>query len=136
VAGNRLIKCSICLFLIFIAVACSKEAREQIGEMKQISTAISGKFNVQNVGIGVTNKHLLQISLINSRFNNFPEDDKNKLAEELAYFAFTKLEKIRNIDEIWVAFTVYKKTLFSEYKNSLDNHVFKVSVLVQTKKGR
>ena len=76
------------LFSVLILTACScGNFRNQIAEIKELDGAIKTQFKCKDTRITLNNGTTLQVSVINSQYDNATDDVKQKVADSIGVFS-------------------------------------------------
>jgi len=109
---------------LLLTTSCSKETLKAFSDLAALRSDLIKEYKEQNVNVVLSNFRMLKISFINSAFNNLGEREKATKAQEIAVFAANHYASAGTIDQIWVAFTIYKEFFIFHYTNSLATYFF------------
>ena len=99
-------------------------------EMQAVQTAVVEQTGHEDTRINQMNGHVLQVVLVNSKYNDMKGEEKEKATREIAQLAYDTLKTKAGIDQVQVVFHIHEKKMgVVEYNNSLDNHAFPVDEL-------
>ena len=121
--------------LVFIAVlfvGCSsiENAQAWMKEMQAVQTAVVDHTGHKDARINQMNGHVLQVVLVNSKYNDMEGEEKEKATRDIAQLAYDTLKTKTGIDQVQVVFHIHEKKMgVVEYNNSLDSHSFPVDAL-------
>ena len=106
-----------------------KNAKDFYQEMTAVQAAVVKLTGHEETKVVHFNGHILQVVLINSKYNEMEGEEKGKASLEIAQTAYRTLKSKDSIDEVMVVFHIHGTKLGIEYNNSLDSHKFSASEL-------
>lgn len=126
-------KRNLLLFLIVVlsgGCASIENAQAWMKEMQAVQAAVVEHTGHEDTRINHMNGHVLQVVLVNSKYNDLKGEEKEKATKEIAQLAYDTLKTKTGIDQVQVVFHIHQKKMgVVEYNNSLDNHSFPVDEL-------
>ena len=118
--------------VLFIGCSSIESAQAWMEEMQAVQTAVVDHTGHKDTRINQMNGHIIQVVLINSKYNDMKVEEKEKATREIAQLAYDTLKTKTGIDQVQVVFHIHEKKMgVVEYNNSLDNHSFPVDELNQ-----
>ena len=118
------------LALFLPGCAAIEGAQKFMKEMGAVQSAVVKLTGHEDTQVVHLNGHILQVVLINSKYNEMESEKKEKATKEIAQTAWDALATHDGIDEVMVVFHIHDKKMgVVEYNNSLDSHTFPVSEL-------
>jgi hypothetical protein len=112
------------VLIIFVGVSllsslsCSK-AVESISDLYSLRAELMREYNVEDINVVIQNANVLGISVINSAFNDLSEQEKERKAQEIAFFAKNHYKSIQSVDRIWVAFLASNTFIFFHFNQTM-----------------
>ena len=114
--------------MIFNACQPAKEIFGTFSDIFKLVNEISKKYN-EEVNIRVRNKSYMNIGLINSNRKDLPGPEKERIARDIAIYAFKHYKKASDLSQVSVTFVVSKNFLIFHYNNAMDNYTFDINDL-------
>lgn len=71
------------IFLILFTFSSCSKASNEIMFMNSLKNDISKIYNIERVDIKIMDQNDIKISLIDSRFNNYSSEEKQKIAKQI-----------------------------------------------------
>ena len=118
--------------VLFIGCSSIENAQAWLKEMQAVQTAVVDHTGHEDTRINQMNGHVLQVVLVNSKYNEMKGEEKEKATKEIAQLAYDTLQTKAGIDQVQVVFHIHEKKMgVVEYNNSLDSHSFPVDELTE-----
>ncbi len=113
------------LFLLILIGGCSQQFREDFGKLFPLRNEICTQLNHKNVKVIIQNGNCLGVTVINSRFNDSEEKEKDLARKNILKVISTHFADSENITRAWISFQIYKNYYIFHYSNSLDTKFYR-----------
>jgi hypothetical protein len=121
--------------LVLVGCSTIESAQQFMKEMTAVQQAVVKLTGHEETRIMHFNGHVLQVILVNSKYNEMEGEEKEEVTKEIAQTAYDALATKSRIDEVTVIFHIHGNKLGIEYNNSLDSHNFPVADLERAPEG-
>lgn len=120
------------LCITLLTSACASDLMKELGELAPLRDQLVQTYAEDEINLQIQNGHAINVSFINSSFNDLPQADKEPKAQEIAQFVKDHYASIGKIDRISVSFVVHKQYVIFNYTNGLDTFFFDTKELKAT----
>ncbi len=115
--------------ILIVLAGCSEQHVHAIKEMFALRQKIIKEYKSANVDVALKNFNSIDVSFINTSFNELTKAERERKAHEIARFVKDAYSRIDDINEISISFVIYKKYIIVEYTENLDTFSFKTSAI-------
>ena len=134
VAMKRILKEAFTLLILFsfsllLNTSCSQTIKS-LSEVSAFRNELIKEYKEQDINVVIQNSRTLDISFINSSFNNLGEQERANKAREIARFAKNHFASIDSVDKVWVSFVIAKNYIIFNYTNSVGAYLFDKNELI------
>jgi hypothetical protein len=120
------------LFIVLLLPGCSAvgNAKDFMKDMGAVQAAVIKLTEHKDTRVVHLNGHILQIVLMNSKYNDLDDEQKEQASKEIAKTAYSTLQKARGIDEVLVIFHVHNiKMGVVDVNDSRDSYTYPIAEL-------
>lgn len=127
--GNaNLLRLSLCCALAMLlpcSFGCGKGLLNDLSQIAQLRNQLIKEFHEQNINVGLQNSAALNITFVNSPFNERPPEERARRAQETALFIKRHYAGIDRLERMSVSFLRNETRMFIiNYTQEIDSFVF------------
>jgi len=131
----RILRLLILLGIVVSGCSNAKEAYKSLGDLQQLHADLTTKYK-EELSLNINNDKYLSISIINSKLNELPIEQKKQKAREIAVYAVGSYKNSNELETVSVGYVIHKSYIIINYTEAMEQYRFNVSELKNSDSNR